>query len=48
MLDQADRNREQGNYADAARQYRSVLACDPKNPRAFNGLEVTLTDIQHQ
>ena len=48
MLDRADRNREQGNYADAARQYRSVLSCDSNNARAHNGLELTLLDIQHQ
>ena len=48
MLDQADRNREQGNYSDAARQYRSVLNCDPNNARAHSGLELTLLDIQHQ
>jgi uncharacterized OB-fold protein len=48
MLDQADRNRGQGNYSDAARQYRSVLNCDPNNSRAHSGLELTLVDIQHQ
>jgi len=48
MLDQAERNREQGNYSDAARQYRSVLACDQNNARARSGLELTLLDIQHQ
>lgn len=48
MLDQADRNREQGNYSDAARQYRSVLNCDASNARAHSGLELTLLDIQHQ
>ena len=48
MLDQADRNREQGNYSDAARQYRSVLNCDPNNSRALSGLDLTLLDIQHQ
>jgi hypothetical protein len=48
MLDQADRNREQGHYSDAARQYRSVLNCDSNNARAHSGLELTLLDIQHQ
>jgi len=48
MLDQADRNRAQGNYSDAARQYRSVLNCDSNNARAHSGLELTLLDIQHQ
>jgi hypothetical protein len=48
MLDQADRSREQGNYSDAARQYRSVLNCDTNNARARSGLELTLLDIQHQ
>lgn len=48
MLDQADRNRQQGNYADAARQYRSALDCDPKNARARSGLDLTLLDIRHQ
>jgi predicted nucleic acid-binding Zn ribbon protein len=48
MLDQADRNREQGDYSNAARQYRSVLNCDSNNTRAHSGLELTLLDIQHQ
>ncbi len=48
MLDQADRNRERGNYLDAVRQYRSVLNCDSNNARAHSGLERTLLDIQHQ
>jgi hypothetical protein len=48
MLNQADRNREQGNYPDAARQYRSVLDCDHNNARARSGLDLTLLDIQHQ
>ncbi len=48
MLDQADRNRERGNYLDAVRQYRSVLNCDSNNSRAHSGLELTLFDIQHQ
>lgn len=48
MLDRADRNREQGNYPDAARQYRSVLDCDHNNARARSGLDLTLLDIQHQ
>ena len=48
MLDQADRNREQGNYPDAARQYRSVLECDHNNTRAHGGLDLTLLAIQHQ
>jgi hypothetical protein len=48
MLDQADRNREHGNYSDASRQYRSVLSCDPNNARAHSGLELTLLDMQHQ
>jgi len=48
MLDQADRNRERGNYLDAVRQYRSVLNCDSNNARAHSGLELTLLDIQHQ
>jgi hypothetical protein len=48
MLDQADRNREQGKYADAARQYRSVQGCDSNNVRARSGLDLTMLDIQHQ
>jgi hypothetical protein len=48
MLDQADRNRQQGNYPDAARQYRTVLDCDHNNARAHSGLELTLLAIQHQ
>lgn len=48
MLDQADRNREEGNYPTAERQYRSVLACDTNSARARSGLELTLLDIRHQ
>ena len=48
MLDQAERNREQGNYPAAVRQYRAVLSCDHNNARARSGLETALLDIQHQ
>jgi hypothetical protein len=38
FLDMADRNRGQGRYGDAAREYSAVLACDPRNDRARSGL----------
>ena len=37
-LDMADRNRWQGRYSDAEREYSAVLACDPRNDRARSGL----------
>jgi len=41
-LDQAEKSRDQGNYAAAERQFRSVLACEPDNARARSGLERAL------
>ena len=41
-LDQAEKSRDQGNYDAAVRQFRSVLACEPDNPRARSGLERVL------
>jgi Flp pilus assembly protein TadD len=41
-LDQAEKSRDQGNYAAAERQFRSVLACEPENARARGGLERVL------
>lgn len=38
FLDMADRNRANGMYADAQREYNSVLECDPANARARTGL----------
>ena len=38
-LERADRLRGQGQYADAERLYRAVLACDPNSDRAKSGLD---------
>jgi hypothetical protein len=48
MLDQAERSREQGNYAAALRQFRAVLACDRNNARARSGLDLTELSMRHQ
>lgn len=48
MLDQAERSREQGNYAAALRQFRAVLACDRNNARARSGLDMTQFAMQHR
>jgi len=37
-LEMADRNRGQGRYSDAEREYGAVLACDSRNDRARSGL----------
>jgi type IV secretory pathway VirB10-like protein len=47
MLDQAEKNRQQGNYPAALRQFRAVLACDRKNARARSGLDLTELAMQH-
>jgi hypothetical protein len=47
MLDQAERNRQQGNYPAALRQFRAVLACDRNNARARSGLDMTELAMQH-
>jgi hypothetical protein len=39
QIDQAARNLGRGKYADAVRQFSAVLACDPGNGRAKEGLE---------
>jgi hypothetical protein len=39
QIDQAERNLARGKYADAERQFSAVLACDPGNGRAKEGLE---------
>jgi hypothetical protein len=39
QIDLADKNLGRGKYAAAIRQYISVLACDPGNGRAKQGLE---------
>jgi hypothetical protein len=39
QIDQAMRNLARGKYADAERQFSAVLACDPGNGRAKEGLE---------
>jgi hypothetical protein len=39
QIDQAARNLARGKYADAERQFSAVLACDPGNGRAKEGLE---------
>jgi hypothetical protein len=38
-IDQASRNLARGKYADAKREFSAVLACDPGNARAREGLE---------
>jgi hypothetical protein len=48
MLDQAERSRQQGNYAAALRQFRAVLACDRNNARARSGLDLTELSMRHQ
>jgi hypothetical protein len=48
MLDQAERNRQQGNYPAALRQFRAVLACDRNNARARSGLDLTELAVQHR
>lgn len=40
-LDRADQFRGAGHYPDAERVYRQVLACQPNNERAINGLAKT-------
>jgi hypothetical protein len=47
MLDQAERNRQQGKYPAALRQFRAVLACDRNNARARSGLNLTELAMQH-
>jgi len=47
MLDQAERNRQQGKYPAALRQFRAVLACDRTNARARSGLDLTELAMQH-
>ena len=47
MLDQAERNRQQGKYPAALRQFRAVLACDRNNARARSGLDLTELAMQH-
>jgi hypothetical protein len=39
QIDQAARNLARGKYPDAVRQFSAVLACDPGNGRAKEGLE---------
>jgi hypothetical protein len=40
-LERADRARGRGEYVDAERQYKDVLACEPNNDRASVGLAKT-------
>jgi hypothetical protein len=40
-LERADRARGRGEYVDAERQYKDVLACEPNNDRASAGLAKT-------
>ena len=40
-LERADSNRAKGKYGDAKREYGEVLACDPGNERAREGLDRT-------
>jgi hypothetical protein len=39
QIDQAEKNQGRGKYAAAIRQFIAVLACDPGNSRAKQGLE---------
>jgi hypothetical protein len=39
LIAQAEKNRGRGKYADAIRQFTAVLACDPGNAKAREGLE---------
>jgi hypothetical protein len=39
QVDQAWKNLGRGRYADAQREFGAVLACDPGNARAKEGLE---------
>ena len=39
-LNQAERARGRGKYSDALRQFSDVLACEPNNARAKEGLEL--------
>jgi eukaryotic-like serine/threonine-protein kinase len=45
-LERADRTRGQGQYGDAERLYKDVLACEPNNERAINGLAKTRKAIE--
>jgi hypothetical protein len=45
-LERADRVRGEGHYADAERLYRDVLAGQPDNERAKNGLNKALIGQQ--
>ncbi len=45
-LDRADRLRGEGQYADAERLYRAVLACEPNSDRAKFGLDKALKGQQ--
>jgi hypothetical protein len=38
-LKNAERNRSRGAYGDAERQFAAVLACEPANPQAREGME---------
>jgi hypothetical protein len=38
-LDLAERSFQRSKYDAAERQFRTVLSCDPNNPRAREGLE---------
>src|SRR5215470_11718585 len=40
-LERADRDRGSGLYGDAERLYKDVLACEPNNDHARNGLDRT-------
>jgi Flp pilus assembly protein TadD len=37
----AEQNRQRGDYVAAEREFSRVLACDPKNAQARNGLDRT-------
>jgi hypothetical protein len=46
QIDQARKNLGRGRYADAQRQFGAVLACDPNNPNAREGLERARMDAR--
>jgi hypothetical protein len=48
MLDQAEKTREEGDYAGARRRFLSVLACESTNARAREGLERTESAMKHR
>jgi len=48
VLGIADASFQNRKYKESERRYRSVLACQPNNPRALSGLERARTSLQLQ